>query len=616
MKKYKSENIKKIISGFSVREKLGQLLMLDFRYWGKNKKGEPTPFTAMNDPVANIIKKYNLGGIVFFRENTEKPKQIAKLTMDIQKAASTPLIIGIDQEGGIVTRLQTGTDMPGNMALGAINDTDLTREVAKTIGTELKALGINLNFAPDIDVNSNPANPIIGIRSFSSSPERVSNHGTAYIEGLKDAGIMSSAKHFPGHGNTASDTHLELATVNYSKEDLYDIDLKPFFSAIATGSDTIMAAHVIVPILDDTEVRSKKDGRKIGIPTTLSKKILTDLLRVKMKYDGLIITDAMDMKAISDNFGSNESTIMTILAGTDMPIMPVRIWEEKDIPKLDNLICSMEKEYETNPEFKNRVEDSLVRILELKKKFNLFLNSEEENKPQEVDVCNVLKTNNLIEKADSVVGCKKHKDLEKRVSSLAVTLLKNYKIPEGTEHILPFTLKNDSKILLVDANNLRMDIFREEFVNVCSELKLNAEIKKYKIEYDSVFEQKLKSEILNSDLVIVYTYNLKNIEPLPEEICKFTVDNKIKSVVTACRNPYDILQIPSCESYLAIYGAVGFDQTNYKLASLKINIQTSVRTIFNSVVKPDLFISPKGKLPVDISQDYPLDFGLGYTQEH
>jgi beta-N-acetylhexosaminidase len=592
MSNSKTEKFKKKIAKLSICEKLGQLLILDFRYWEVNSKNKPIPFTKINDTVANIIEKYNLGGIALFRENIETPEQIVTLIREMQNAASIPLIIGTDQEGGIVTRLQSGTDMPGNMALGAVNDTTLTKMVAKTIGSELNALGINLNFAPVIDVNSNPKNPIIGVRSFSSSPKIVSKHGTAYIEGLNTAKILSCAKHFPGHGNTNTDTHLKLATITYSKQKIFDTDIIPFHSAIAAKCDTIMAGHVIIPALDNTKIISTKNNREIGIPATLSKKILTNLLRIKLKYDGVIITDAMDMKAILNNFEADDATIMAIHAGIDMLVMPVKIWKEKDIYKLKNLIRCMKKEYETNINFRNRVEESLLRIFHLKEKYNLLSMLKNKNK--------------LIENANCIVGCAEHIKIEKTVASQAITMLKN------NNRNLPFIINNNSKILLIDSNNSRMNIFKNEFIQICNKLELNAKISTYKTDYDTSLTEELKDKISSSELVVILTYNLKNEDILPENISKFTEKSKIKSAIVACRNPYDILKIPSCKSYIAIYGAIGFDQTNYKLASLKINIRASVRTMFFSEINPNLFNSPKGKLPVDISQKYPLNYGLTY----
>ncbi|HJO96206.1 MAG TPA: glycoside hydrolase family 3 protein, partial [Victivallales bacterium] len=347
-----------IIDGMTVREKIGQLIMMDFRNWGKDHNGKYIPFTKMNSNVSEIINKYNLGGIALFKENTATPEQIVKLVTDIKESSNINLLLGIDQEGGIVTRLQTGTDMPGNMSLGASDTPEITRNVAKAIGDELNSLGINLNFAPTIDVNSNPKNPIIGVRSFSSSPKIVSKHGIAYIDGLKNASVLSCIKHFPGHGNTAIDTHIGLAIVDYSINELEEIDLKPFRDAINAGADTIMIAHVIVPALDDSKRLSKKDNKTIGNPATLSHKIITKLLKFKLGFKGLIITDALDMNAISDNFGVEDAAVKTIMAGSDMAVMPVRVWGKEDIYKLEKLFFTLEKLYNNNLAFKSRVDES------------------------------------------------------------------------------------------------------------------------------------------------------------------------------------------------------------------------------------------------------------------
>ena len=343
----------------TLREKLGQLIMLDFRCWGKDSSGRYIPLKKMNYSIASLMSNYCLGGIALFRENTGSPKQIVELVESLQGLSKIPLLLGIDQEGGLVTRLQTGTNMPGNMVLGAAGNSELTTDVAAAIGKELSSLGINLNFAPTIDVNSSPFNPIIGVRSFGSSPKLVAKMGKAYLEGLKSSNVLSCIKHFPGHGNTVNDTHLELATVNYSYNELKTIDLKPFKETIEYGVDTVMIAHVIVPALDDSTQISNMDGRMIGTPATLSKKIITGILRNELKFDGLVLTDAMDMKAISDNFGVEYATIKTILAGADMSVMPVRIREDRDIHKIEKLFTVLEDEYHKNPLFKKRVEESV-----------------------------------------------------------------------------------------------------------------------------------------------------------------------------------------------------------------------------------------------------------------
>ena len=584
-----------------IRDKLGQLLMLDFRNWGVDAKGEPIPFTLSNNTVEDIIKKYNLGGIALFKENTINPGQTIRLIKELQGAAEIPILIGIDQEGGIVTRLQSGTDMPGNMILGAAREADVTRKVAKAIGEELYCQGINLDFAPDIDVNSNPKNPIIGVRSFGSSPELVSILGNAYIDGLREASVLSCAKHFPGHGNTATDTHLGLAVVGYSIEDLDKIDLAPFKASIKAGTDTIMVAHVIVPALDNAKVKSKKDGKLIGTPATLSYPIITELLKKKMGFEGLILTDALDMKAISDNFGNEEATVKTILAGSDMAVMPVRIWGKKDIPKLEKLIETMEAEYNSNAVFKTRVEESYNRIISFKKKHKL-----KENTFAEMDV------QAYINKADKIVGCRKHHDIEDMASASGITLLKN------ENKILPFKINDGCKILITDTNSLRLRIAKEEIENLSKYNDVNVKVSVFKADYKSKLNSELKSAVLDSDLCIILTYNLNNSDIMPEMIAAFARKHSVKSVSISCRNPYDIAFIPEIDSNICIYGAVGFDQTNYKQSILQINLVNALRAVFLDTKSGKVFTNPKGKLPVDIpSVDnketlYHYGFGLNY----
>ena len=249
-----------IVSKMTVEEKVGQMLMPDFRNW--NGSG----FTVMNDEVKGVIEKYHLGGVILFAENVKGTEQTTRLVDGLQQASpKIPLLITIDQEGGIVRRLQTGTGMPGNMALGATRSTDLSYRVGNVIGRELSALGINVNFGPDLDVNINPANPVIGVRSFGSDPKMVSDLGVAYIKGVQAAGVAATGKHFPGHGDTATDSHLGLPVVTHDIDTLNKVDLVPFKAAIASGVDMIMTAHVAFPAVDDTKVISKKDGDRKSV---------------------------------------------------------------------------------------------------------------------------------------------------------------------------------------------------------------------------------------------------------------------------------------------------------------------------------------------------------------
>lgn len=590
--------VNQILQNMTLREKLGQLIMMDFRFIGKNEKNDYIPASNFGPIILNLISKYQLGGIALFRENTGTPSQIVKLVDDIQATAKVPLLLGIDQEGGIVTRLQTGTDMPGNMVLGAANDYSLTKEVAKTIGRELNVLGINLNFAPTIDVNSSPFNPIIGVRSFGSSPEFVGEMGKATIEGLKEASVLSCIKHFPGHGNTVSDTHLELATVNYSYEELEKIDLKPFEVAIKAGADSVMIAHVIVPALDDTKQKSKLDGKEIGTPATLSYKIITELLRNKLKFEGLVLTDALDMKAISDNFGNEEAAIQTILAGSDMAVMPIRIWEEQDAYKLENLLVTLEKECQNNPVFLDRVEESVRRVLSIKMKNGIF-----KNRNNEVSI------ETRIEIANRIVGCDEHKEIEQKASLKGITLIRN------DHNILPFKLREKSKILVLDSNKTRLNLFSESINQVSEVLTKSISINNDLIDFANELGDSLKQQLLDADFIVLLTYNLDSSKILPEQIAAFCYSNSKKLVTIATRNPYDIAFIPSCEANLAIYGAVGFDQTNAIQAVLKINLETVSKVLFlNNDNKVEF--NTTGKLPVTIEDPntkkvlYKLGHGL------
>jgi beta-N-acetylhexosaminidase len=244
-----------------------------------------------------------LGGVILYGRNVESREQVAKLNAALH-AERPELLIGIDEEGGDVTRLEarTGSSYPGNLALGVGADLAVTRKVAASIGAELAAAGIDLDLAPDADVNSNPDNPVIGVRSFGSDPRLVSEHVAAFVAGLQGAGVAACAKHFPGHGDTAVDSHLALPTVNDDPRG--SGALMPFAAAIAVGVQSVMTAHLLVPSVD-------------SVPATLSKSILGGLLRSLLGFDGLVISDGIEMRAIADGVGIVEGTVQSIAAGCD-----------------------------------------------------------------------------------------------------------------------------------------------------------------------------------------------------------------------------------------------------------------------------------------------------------
>ena len=245
-----------------------------------------------------------LGGVCLFAWNVESRRQVAELTAEL-KRDHPELVIAIDEEGGDVTRLEadSGSSYPGNLALGVVDDVDATRAVAQAIGQDLAGAGIDLDLAPVADVNTNADNPIVGVRSFGSNPELVARHVAAFVTGLAQAGVAACAKHFPGHGDTHEDSHLELPTVDRDAAAM-DAMLEPFRGAIDAGVAAIMTAHVRVAGLDEA-------------PATISRRVLTDVLRGELGFEGVIITDALEMQAIGGTIGAEEGAVRALEAGAD-----------------------------------------------------------------------------------------------------------------------------------------------------------------------------------------------------------------------------------------------------------------------------------------------------------
>jgi beta-N-acetylhexosaminidase len=248
-----------------------------------------------------------LGGVTLFGPNVQDRRQLARLTASLRRATPEP-VIAIDEEGGDVTRIshQTGSDYPGNAALGAIDDVDLTRSVYAALGADLAALGINLDLAPAVDVNTAADNPVIGTRSFGADPALVARHAAAAVTGLQSAGVAACAKHFPGHGSTTLDSHLVLATVDAPLSVLRARDLPPFEAAIAAGVRAIMPSHLRVPDLTGE------------LPASLSRRAQTDLLRGELGFTGVIVSDGLEMRAVSEPYGIPEAAVRAVIAGTDL----------------------------------------------------------------------------------------------------------------------------------------------------------------------------------------------------------------------------------------------------------------------------------------------------------
>ncbi|MFE2067089.1 glycoside hydrolase family 3 protein [Streptomyces sp. NPDC059467] len=272
-----------------------------------------------------------LASVGLFGRNIASPEQLAALTAQL-RAERDDVLVAIDEEGGDVTRLEvhTGSSFPGNHALGAVDDVELTREVALELGRRLAACGVNFNWAPSADVNSNAANPVIGVRSFGADQDLVARHTAAYVTGLQTAGVAACTKHFPGHGDTAVDSHLDLPRIDATAEVLHSRELAPFRAAIAVGTRAVMSAHILVPALDPAR------------PATLSHRVLTELLRGELGYDGLIVTDGMEMQAISATYGIEHGSVLALAAGADAICVGGGLSDDETVRRLrDALVAAV-----------------------------------------------------------------------------------------------------------------------------------------------------------------------------------------------------------------------------------------------------------------------------------
>ncbi|MEU7166950.1 glycoside hydrolase family 3 N-terminal domain-containing protein [Streptomyces morookaense] len=294
-----------------------------------------------------------LASVGLFGRNIESPEQLAALTAQL-RAEYADVLVAIDEEGGDVTRLEvrTGSSFPGNLALGAVDDTELTRAVARELGRRLAACGVNLNWAPSADVNSDPDNPVIGVRSFGADPQLVARHTAAYVEGLQSAGVAACTKHFPGHGDTAVDSHHDMPRIDADLGTLHARELVPFRAAVAAGTKAVMSAHILLPALDPR------------LPATLSPAALHGLLRAPVAdgglgFDGLIVTDGMEMRAVAGTYGIGRGSVMAIAAGADAICVGGGLADEDTVLRLRDALVDAVRGGELAEE---RLADAAARV--------------------------------------------------------------------------------------------------------------------------------------------------------------------------------------------------------------------------------------------------------------
>lgn len=575
-------NVDSIMSKMTLEEKIAQMITVSAENWNDEN------FTIMEDKVAEIIATSSVGGVILFAENIQDTQQVVELTTAFQNASlksknKIPLFISTDQEGGEVVRLKYGTSLPGNMALGATNNAQYAYDAGSILGSELSALGINVDFAPSLDVNTNPQNPIIGLRSYSSEPSVVAKLGVQTINGIKSRDIIAVAKHFPGHGDTHTDSHTGLPVVDKSLKEIEECELVPFKSAIENGVDMIMTAHIQFPQIEKATAVSEVTGKEIILPATLSKTIITDILRDKMGYNGVITTDAMNMGAIADSFTASQACILAINAGVDMLLMPVSLANESSERELTDLIGNIKSAVKDGRIKEERINESVKRILQLKEK-RLILNYKAPT----------------VENALQVVGSQANHEAEDNISTSAITVLKN------ENNTLPFKPEAGQKVVLISAYSDEIPCFDYAMSKMISKNVIpNVEYEKYYYNNGNSLDEILTA-VSGADYAVVLSEMLSNDDILPDSLCtavtraviECSKNNNVKCAVVSVGKPYDTANYTNADALLVAYGCKGMnaEDTNGALPATYTygpNIIASLEVAFG-------YKNPYGMLPIDV----------------
>lgn len=529
------ENQKKwvdsVYGNMSLQEKVGQLFMVDI--YSSDPKSKI-------DKIDSLIKNQYIGGIIFSKGG---PKRQTKLNNHYQKVSKTPLLIGMDAEWGLAMRLDSTFAYPWNMTLGAIKDDQLIEEVGKRIGEHSKRLGVHINFAPVVDINTNPKNPIIGNRSFGEDKDNVTQKSLAFMKGMESVGVLANAKHFPGHGDTDSDSHKTLPTISFTKERIDSVELHPYRKLINDGLSSVMVAHLNVPSLEE----------KFDLPSSISENIVTNILKGELGFNGLIFTDALNMKGAANFKNPGDIDLAAFLAGNDVLLI------SESVPKAHQLIVNAYRKEFISEE---RLAHSVKKILLAKYKVGL-------HKFTPVNPENIIEDLNAPE--DNV--------LYEKVMEKALTVLKN------KEDILPITDLTNKKIAYVNFGDDSGKYF-------LSQLKKYGDVSWVKAKNLNSYLQKLKMY----DYVVI-GFHKSNDNPWKEY--KFTDKELVwiyeiartnKVILDVFARPYALLDLKTSENFEAII-------MSYQ--NSKVSQELSAQLIFGAR-------KAEGMLPVTLGEDFPL----------
>ena len=568
-----------IIANMTIEQKLAQMMIIAIRYEPDTSKG----ITKLTKAYKKLLKKYDFGGLLMYANNMTDINQTVTMIRKAQSASmksanGIPMFICVDQEGGLVNRVSFGTTGSGNMALAATGDTSNTEEIAGILGEEISALGFNMDFAPVSDVNNNPDNPVIGTRSFSDDPNTVAENVVAFIDGLNKYNISTSVKHFPGHGNVGEDSHTKLPLSELTLDELKECELIPFEAGIEAGADMIMTAHIQYPNIDDTTYISKDDGKEVYLPATLSKKIMTGLLRDEMGFDGIIISDSMQMDAIATHFDETDAAVLAINAGVDLLIRPSDVYQDDEIntfPDVNKYMKKLAARVKAGDITEERLDESVGRILRLKFKKGIM-----------TDTLSVTKKTQ-IKNAKKVVGIPENHTREWEIASEGITLVKN------ENNAFPIDgMSGENTLILIPSEYRRASV--EYAINRLEKESLvnpkNVDVICYS---DITIKNKALKKALNkADNVLILSQSTKKND-LVCSIIEKAHKNGAKVTFLSLNLPYDIACYTDVDAALCTYHAYGSAYDSEGNGPFNLNVAVAVCSVFAESV-------PQGTLPVNI----------------
>ncbi|MFF0218895.1 glycoside hydrolase family 3 protein [Streptomyces vinaceus] len=581
--------LRRLVAGMTLEEKVGQLFVS--RAYGHSAT-DPDPADAEQNQklfgvrtAAELVSRYHLGGIIYFSwaHNTRDPQQIAELSAALQRAAAgagsgVPLLLSTDQEHGAVARIgKPATLLPGAMALGARHGAGATggtggasgagsstgsstgstdtgsdsaataeaRRAARIAGAELAAMGIRQDYAPVADVNVNPANPVIGVRSFGSDPQAVAALVAAQVRGYQGAGVAATAKHFPGHGDTETDSHVGLPVMRHSRAQWEELDEPPFRAAVEAGVDAVMTAHIVFPALDPS-----------GDPATLSRPIVTGILRERLGFRGVVVTDALDMAGVRQKYGDDRVPVLALKAGCDQLLNP---------PDLGLAHRSVLAAVEAGELTRARIEESVLRILELKARRGLF------------DAAHT-----AAGRTDALVGIPAHLTAADEIAAGTTTLLAN------PVKLLPLDPAAAPRVLVTGT-----DPASPSGTTGPPTAVLARELTALGCRATAAAPARAVAAAPGNAAVLVCTYNVPEGDDPQRTLVEELLATGVPVVLVAIRNPYDPARLPACAAELATY------------TWTDVEMRAAARVVTGAV-------RPTGRLPVPVPGRYPLGHGLSY----